>query len=152
VTEDLGTARSRSYRRDALDDDPTETFGDAEEVAASAALPIVEWGIDVDGSSHPTTEHQERITWHLAPSRILIRPTEECYRVSYDMDLLPIQAGSYASDEEETEYLDTNLDGGLINGVKLEMPEMDDDFVGITEDRPDLVRSIQPTGPIIPQA
>jgi len=51
------------------------------------------------------------------------------------MDLFPFQAGSYASDEEETEYLDTNLEGELIDGVKLEMPEIDDDVVETTEDR-----------------
>jgi len=65
------------------------------------------------------------------------------------MDLLPFQAGSYTSDEEETEYLDTNFEGELIEGVKLEMPEIDDDVVETT--KTDLVRSIQPTGPT-PQA
>jgi len=40
---------------------------------------------------------------------------EDLYRESYDMDLLPFQAGSYATDEEETEYLESDLDG-----IKLE--------------------------------
>jgi len=40
----------------------TETFGDAEEVAASAFLPIEEvlnneWRVDGDDSSYPSTEH-----------------------------------------------------------------------------------------------
>jgi len=77
---DLKTAKSRSYRKVTFDDDPIETFGDAKEVAVSASLPTEEvhnneWGIDGDDFPHPSTEHRERITWHFAPSRILIRPT-----------------------------------------------------------------------------
>jgi len=140
VTGDLGTGSLRSYRRVTFDDQ-AETFGNAEEVAVSASPPIKEvlnneWGVDGDDSSHPSTEHRERITWHLAPSRVLLRPTEERYRVSYDMDILPFQAGSYASDEKETEYLDTDLDRELIDGVKLEIPEIDDDVLATTDDRP----------------
>jgi len=104
-----------------------------------------EWGVDGDDSSHPSTEHRERITWHLAPSRILIRPSEERYCVSYDIDLLPFQAGSYASDEEETDYLETNLDGELIEGVKLEVPKGDEDLVETTKGRPGLVYSTDRT-------
>jgi len=59
--------------------------------------------IDRDDFPHPSTKHRERISWHLAPSRILIRPTEERYHVSYNMDIFPFQAGSYASDKEEIE-------------------------------------------------
>jgi len=61
------------------------------------------------------------------------------------MDLLPFQAESYASDEEETEYLDTNLDGELINGVKLEIPKIDDTVLATTEDRPGQVYSTNGT-------
>jgi len=108
VTGDLEAESSRTYRKVTFDD---ETFKDAEDVATPAPIPTegvvnTKWGIDRDDFPHPTTEHRERITWHLAPSRVLIRPTEERYRVSYDLDLLPFQAGSYASDEEEVDYLD----------------------------------------------
>jgi len=97
VTGDLGTGSSRSYRRVTFDDQ-NETFRDAEEVAASASVPTkevvnTEWGVDGDDFPHPSTKHREGITWHLAPSRILIRTTEERYRVSYDMDLLPFRLG-----------------------------------------------------------
>jgi len=139
VTGDLGTGSLRSYRRVTFDYH-NETFEDAEEVAASASASTeeivnTECGVDGDDSSHPSTEHRERITWHLALSRVLIRPTEERYRVSYDMDLLPFQAGSYASDEEETKYLEADLDGNLISGVKLEIPEIYDDDTETTDDR-----------------
>jgi len=52
------------------------------------------------------------------------------------MDLLPFQAGSYASDEEETKYLENDLDGNLVSGVKFELPEVDDDITETTDDRP----------------
>jgi len=52
------------------------------------------------------------------------------------LDLLPFQAGSYASDEEEVEYLDTDLDGRLIRGVQFEVPEEDDDATQITDKMP----------------
>jgi len=137
----------RSYKRVTFD---RETFNDVVEVAASASSPTEEvtnneWGVDGDDSPHPSTEHRERITWHLATSRILIRPTEEHYRVSCDMDLLPFQAKSYASDEEETEYLVTDLDGKLISGVKFELPEIDDDVLATTDDRPGHVHSTYKT-------
>jgi len=51
------------------------------------------------------------------------------------MDLLPVQAGADASDQPT--YLDVNLDGELIEGVKLETPEEDDD----PDDRPGQVHS-----------
>jgi len=122
VTDDLGTGSSDLHRRVTFDD-RNENYRDAEEVAASASIPTeeainTEGGVDGDDFPHPSTEHRERITWHLAPSRILIRTTEERYRESYDMDLFPFQAGSYASDEEETDYIESNLDGNLIDGVK----------------------------------
>jgi len=60
------------------------------------------------------------------------------------MDLLPFQAGADAS-EEETDYLDVNLDGELINGVKLEMPERDDDLILTTDDRPGQLHSTNRT-------
>jgi len=135
VTGDRKTGGPRPYRRVTFDQ--PETFDVAGELAEPTPVPTEgvinnEWGVDGDDSSHPSTEHRERITWHLAPSRILIRHTEERYRVSYDMDLLPFQAGS---DEEETDYLETNLDGELISGVKLEVPEGDEDLVKTTEGR-----------------
>jgi len=69
----------------------------------------------------------------------------EHYRVSYDMDLLPFQAGFYASDEEKTEYQETDLDGKLISGVKFELPEIDDDVLATTDDRPGQVHSTYKT-------
>jgi len=57
------------------------------------------------------------------------------------MDILPFQAGADASYEEETDYLDVNLDGKLIDGVKLETPEEDDD----PDDRPGQVHSTTET-------
>jgi len=123
-----GVGRPQSYRRVTFDDQP-ELFenieGNAEGGAVSTPPPTKEfgnnseWGVDDDGSSHPSKEHKELLTWRLAPSRILIGPTKERYRVSYDMDLLPFQAGADTSDEEEADYLDVNLDGELIDGVKL---------------------------------
>jgi len=52
------------------------------------------------------------------------------------MNLLPFQADSYASDEEEKDYLESNLDGNLIDGVKLEAPEEDEDVTETPDDRP----------------
>jgi len=57
------------------------------------------------------------------------------------MDLLPFQAGSDASNEEETDYLNVILNGELIDGVQLETPEADDD----TDDRPGQVHSTTET-------
>jgi len=61
------------------------------------------------------------------------------------MDLFPFQAGSYASDEEEAEYLETNFDGELIDGVKLGMLVIDDDVIETTEDRPGQIYSTDRT-------
>jgi len=58
---------------------------------------------------------------------------------------MPFQAGSYALDEEETKYLDTDLDGKLIDRVKLEKPEGDEDDVSTTDDRPGQAHSIYET-------
>jgi len=103
-----------------------------------------EGGVDENVYSHPSIDQKERTTWRLASSRILIRPTKKRYRVSYDMDLLPFQAGADASDDEETDYLDINLDGKLIDGVKLETPKIVDDLIRILPTI-DLVRSmVQP--------
>jgi len=134
VAGDLDVGSSQSYRRVTFDDQ-NETFGDADEATISTPIPpekIVnnEWGVDDADSAHPSTEHRERITWRLAPSRRLIKLTEGCHRESYDMDLMPFQAGSYASDEEETEYLESEIDGNLIRGVQLEAPE---EYYDITE-------------------
>jgi len=126
-----------SHRRVTFDD---ETFKDSEEVIPT--VPVhretvnSEWGVDGDGPPHPSVEHCEKVTWRLAPSRRLINLTAGRHRESYDMDLLPFQAGSYPSDEEELEYLDTDLDGHLIRGVQLEVPEEEDDVTQNTDDMP----------------
>jgi len=52
------------------------------------------------------------------------------------MNLLPFEAGSYSSDEEEVEYLDTDLDGRLISGVQLKASEEDYDATETTDDKP----------------
>jgi len=92
--------------------------------------------VDGDDPLHPSTEHCEsRITWRTAPSRIPIGCKEGRYRESYDLDLLAFQAGSYASDEEETTYLNSDVDGHLIKGVQLKIPE-DDSIPGNTDDKP----------------
>jgi len=85
------------------------------------------WGADEDVTPTPSTKHKERIIWKCPPSCVLIRPTEERYRVSYDMDLLLFQAGADASSEEKEDYLDLNLDGDLVSGVKIELPEEDEE-------------------------
>jgi len=117
-----------------------ETFGDTEEVATPAPIPTAvvntEWGIDKDDISYPSTEHREKITWHLAPSRRKIKLNDERYRESCDMDLLPFQAGSYASDEEELDYLESDLDANLIDRIKFEVPEGDEDIIETPDDRP----------------
>jgi len=89
-----------------------------------------------DGPPHPSTEHRERITWRLAPSRRHISYNEGRYREWYDLDLLAFQAGSYASDEEETTHLDADIDGRLIKGVQLATPEEGNDLTEPTEDMP----------------
>jgi len=61
------------------------------------------------------------------------------------MDLLPFQAGSYASDEKETDYLEADLNGELIDGVKLETPEEDEDVISTTDDRPGQAHSTDET-------
>jgi len=145
--------RLQSYRRVTFGDQPQlfeNVEGNAEGGAVSTppfteeVLINSEWGIDDDVSSHPSIDHRERLTWRLAPSRILIRPTEKRYRVSYDMDLPPFLAGADASSEEEEDYLDDNLDGELIDGEKLEAPEADDDLIMNTpDDRPGQVHTTE---------
>jgi len=62
------------------------------------------------------------------------------------MDLLPFQAGADDSSEEEESYLDVNLYGELMDGVKLETPEIDDDLnVNQPNDRPGQVHSTDGT-------
>jgi len=115
-----GVERPQSSRKITFEDqsDPFENAeGNAEGGAVSTPPPTEavntnsEWGVDKDVSSHPSIDRRERLIWKLAPSTILIRPTEERYRVSYDMDLLPLQAGADESSEQEEDYLDVNLDG-----------------------------------------
>jgi len=86
-----------------------------------------EWGVDGVDFVHPSIEHHERFTWRLTPSRRSINLTAGRHREFYDLDLLAFQAGSYASDKEKTEYLETDIDGNLIKGVQLELPE--DDYI-----------------------
>jgi len=123
-----------TFEQPEMDD---EAEGSTEPIAThSEEIVNNEWGVDGADSPHPSTEHHERITWHLAPSRRFINLTAGRHRESYDMDLLPFQAGSYASDEEEVEYLDTDLDGRLIRGVQLEVPEADYDVTETADDMP----------------
>jgi len=65
-----------------------------------------------------------------------IKLTEGRHRESYDLDLLPFQAGSYASDEGETEYLKSDIDSNLIRGVQLEAPEEYYDVTETTNEKP----------------
>jgi len=111
---------------------------DAEEIANN------EWGVDGDDPPQTSTEYREKRARHLAPSRRLINPTSGCYRESYDLDLLAFQAGSYASDEEETTYLESDFDGRLIKGVQLAIPEEDYDLDETTEDRPTQAHTTAP--------
>jgi len=113
VASDPVVGSSQSHRRVTFDD-KNEVFGDADEAPISTHIPLEktvnnEWGVDGDDSPHPSTEHRERYTWRASPSRRLINLTAGRHRESYDLDLLPFQAGSYASDEMEVEYLDTDL-------------------------------------------
>jgi len=131
---------SQAHRRVTFDD-KDKVFGDANEAPISTPIPFEEtvnseWGVDGDDSPHPSTEHRERYTWRGAPSRRLINLTAGRHRESYDSDLLLFQAGSYTSDDEEVEYLDTELDGRLIRGVKFEVPEEDDDATQNTDEMP----------------
>jgi len=60
------------------------------------------------------------------------------------MDLLPFQEGADASNEKESDYLDVDLDGELIDGVKLEVPEADDDLILTNpDDRPGQVHTTE---------
>jgi len=60
------------------------------------------------------------------------------------MDLLPFQVSANASDEEEADYLDVNLDSELIDGVNLEAPEADDDLIMNTpDDKPGQVHTTE---------
>jgi len=43
------------------------------------------------------------------------------------MDLLTFQAGADASSEEDEDYIDLNLDGNPVSGVKIELPEEDEE-------------------------
>jgi len=72
----------------------------------------------------------------LAPSRRHINLNAGRHRESYDLDLLAFQAGSYASDEEETDYLEADIDGHLIKGVQLEVPEEDYELTESTDKTP----------------
>jgi len=137
VAGDRGTNQCATHRRVTFDD---EIFEDSNKIVppgpALAEAVNNEWGVDDDDPPHPSTEHRERITWRLTPSKRHINPNEGRYRESYDLDLLAFQAGSYASDEEETTYLDADIDGRLIKGVQLATPEEGDDPTEPTEDMP----------------
>jgi len=118
VTGGSCVSPSHLHRRVTIDDE-NETFGDASEAVQPTAISLEgtvnsEWGVDGDGPPHPSTEHREgQITWRSAPSRIPLSYKEGRYRESYDLDLLAFQAGLYASDEEETTYLESDVDGHL---------------------------------------
>jgi len=119
---DTPRGRSPQVHRRVAFDDKDETFADVKETEILTPIPLNpfketvnnEWGVDGDDSPHPSTEHRERYTWRAAPSRRLINLTAGRHRNSYDLDLLAFQVGSYASDEEETEYLECDIDGQLI--------------------------------------
>jgi len=141
-----GTPRGKSPRVHGrvTFDDKDEAFADVEETEVPNPIPLNpseetvnnEWGVDGEDSPHPSTEHRERYTWQAAPSRRLINLTAGRHRESYDLDLLAFQAGSYASDEEETDYLESDIDGQLIKGVQLQMPEEDHDATKSTDETP----------------
>jgi len=135
-----------SHRRVTFD--KKEVFSDADETVTAVINPSEEvintpdktvnykWGRDGVDFPYPATEHRERVTWRPAPSRRHINPTEGRYRESYDLDLLPFQAGSYASDKEETDYLEADIDGRLFKGIQLTTPEKDYDTGETTDDMP----------------
>jgi len=54
------------------------------------------------------------------------------------MDQLPFLVGADASSEEKEDYLDLDLDGNLVTGVKIELPEED-------EEEPAIYPSCSPT-------
>jgi len=117
--------------------DRDETFDDVHEDTTSIPFPPevtvsplevnvnYEWGRDGVNFPYPSTENRKKVTWRLAPSRRKINLTTGRHRESYDLDLLIFQAGSNASDEEETDYLEADIDGRLIKRVPLEIPEED---------------------------
>jgi len=113
-------------------------FNDADEIFNN------EWGVDGDDPPHPSTEHRERRARHLAPSRRHINLTSGRYRESYDLDLLAFQAGSYASYEEETTYLEPDIDGRLIRGVQLTTPEEDYHLDETTDENPTQAHTTAP--------
>jgi len=140
VAGDPGVGSSQSYRRVTFDD-KNKVFGDADEAAISTHILLKEsvnneWGGDGDDSSHSPVEHREQFTRRLAPSRRHINHTAGRYKESYDLDLLPFQAGSYASDKDETDYLEADIDGPLIRGVQLEIPMEDSDVTETPDDKP----------------
>jgi len=140
VAGDPGVSSSQSHPRVTFDD-KNEILGDADEAAIPTPIPLEEsvnneWGVDGDDSPQPSVEHRERFTWRLAPSRRHNNLTARRFKESYDLDLLPFQAGSYASDGDETDYLEAYIFGPLIKGVQLEIPEEDADFTETPDDKP----------------
>jgi len=119
-------------------DNRSGIFNDADETVNN------EWGVDGDDPPHPSTEHREKRTRHLATSRRHINLTSGRYRESYDLDLLAFLAGSYASDEEEITYLESDFNGWLIKGVQLATPEEDYDPDETTENMPTQAHSANP--------
>jgi len=141
-----GVNQFQSHRRVTFDEDG-EVLKDVKDTPQPALIPTEEtvsseWGVDGDDPPHSSTEHRERITWRLAPSKRHISYKEGRHQESYDMDLLVFQAGSYASDEEETSYLEADINGRLVKGVQIETPE-DDYIPGITDDMPVQAHSTQ---------
>jgi len=121
---------------DDVHDDTTSIPVLPEETASSPEVNInYEWGGDGVEFPYPSTKNCKRVTWRLAPSRRNINLTAGCHRETYDLDLLAFQAGSNASDEEETDYLEADIDGRLIKGVPLEIPE-EDYILETTNDMP----------------
>jgi len=103
-----------------------------------------EWGRDGVDFPHPATEHRERYTWRLAPSRVHTSLAEPRHRESYDMDFLAFQAAADASDEEESSYLEVDLCGNPVKRVPTESPETDDEYTTTTDDKPGQAHSTPP--------
>jgi len=92
VTGGIENEGQRLHRRVTFEQ--PETGDKAEESTEPTTIPSKEtvnseWVIDGGGFPHLSTEHRERVTWRLAPSRRFMKLTEGRHRESYDLNLLP---------------------------------------------------------------
>jgi len=146
VTGGIENEGKRAHRRVTFEQ-PDDAKGPTEPTTTPFEEPATnEWGVDSGDSSHPSTEHRERVTWRLAPSRRFIKLTEGRHQESYDLDRLPFQAGSYASYEEETDYFEADIDSHLIKKMQLEAPEEDYHVTEPTDDKPGQAYTTPPIG------